>query len=172
MLIEKWCQSEQSSHLDTEHTHAENFVKRYKNSQGCVIKSVLLKCPRSQARDGVEAVKLFLQERISERMSDEFYAPLPQSGTCLNSSKTRYQKHYENDEDEWERCGFFKKLKRVSRNMMIKAKNIIMKERIWITVKLTLGGLIPAYCAGPLDTSQMTGESLLVTTRKGDQAPT
>ena len=56
--------------------------------------------------------------------------------------------------------------------MMIKAKNIIMKERIWITVKLTLGGLIPAYCAGPLDTSQMTGESLLVTTRKGDEAPT
>ena len=56
--------------------------------------------------------------------------------------------------------------------MMIKAKNIIMKERIWITVKLTLGGLILAYWAGPLDTSQMTGGSLLVTTRKGDQAPT
>ena len=56
--------------------------------------------------------------------------------------------------------------KRVSRSMMIKAKNIIMKERIWIPVKLTLGGLILAYCAGRLDTSQMTGESLLVTTRK------
>ena len=56
--------------------------------------------------------------------------------------------------------------------MMIIAKNIIIKERIWITVKLTLGGLIPACCAGPLDTSQMTGGTLLVTTRKGDQAPT
>ena len=39
--------------------------------------------------------------------------------------------------------------KRVSRSMMTKAKNIIMEERIWITVKLTLGGLIPGYCAGP-----------------------
>ena len=62
--------------------------------------------------------------------------------------------------------------KRVLRSMMIKAKNIIMKERIWITVELPFGGLIPAYCADLLDTSQMTGESLLVTTRKGDQAPT
>ena len=48
MLIEKWCQSEQSSHLDTDHTSTENFVKRYENSQGCVIRSVFLKCPRSQ----------------------------------------------------------------------------------------------------------------------------
>ena len=61
--------------------------------------------------------------------------------------------------------------KRVSRSMMIKAKNIIVKERIRITVKLTLGGLIPAYCAGPLDTSRMTGVSA-GHPRKGDQAPT
>ena len=80
--------------------------------------------------------------------------------------KTRYQKHCANDMN-WNVVVSSRNRKRVSRSMMIKAKNII-----WITVKLTLGGLIPAYCAGPLDTSQMTGESLLVTTRKGDQAPT
>ena len=44
-------------------------------------------------------------------------------------------------------------------------------------MKLTLGGLIPADCEvsdGKLiqvDTSKMTGESLPVTTRKGDKVP-
>ena len=42
----------------------------------------------------------------------------------LEQFKTHYQKHYANDADELERF--------VSRSMMIKAKNIIMKERIWI----------------------------------------
>ena len=41
-------------------------------------------------------------------------------------------------------------------------------------VKLTPGDLIPADCVGreDLDTSQMTAESLPVTMRKGDKAPT
>ena len=134
-------------------------------------KILVIDVPKSSRKECVEGVKNCpsgsnFREGVMNFM--RFFHNLER----VEQFKTRYQKHHANDEDELERYGFFKKSKRVSRSMMIKAKNIIMKERIWITVKLTLGGLIPAYCAGPLDTSQMTGESLLVTTRKGDKAPT
>ena len=36
-------------------------------------------------------------------------------------------------------------------------------------MKLRLGGLVPADCVGRLETSEVTGESLLVTMRKGDK---
>ena len=67
----------------------------------------------------------------------------------LEQFKTQYLKHYANDADELERYGFFKKSKAnvvklnalnhepvfgftsISNSMMIKGKNIIMKERIW-----------------------------------------
>ena len=80
--------------------------------------------------------------------------------------RTRCQKNMQMMKMNWNVMVSSRNRKHVSRSMMIKAKNIIMKERICITGKLTLGGLIPAYCAGRLE------ESLLVSTKQGDQAPT
>ena len=128
-------------------------------------------CLRAQARIVSRQSKIVFQERVSEKGVMNFMR-LFNNLERVEQFKTRYQKHYANDEDELERCDFFKKWKTRVTKHDDQSKNIFMKERIWITVKLTLGGLILACCAGPLDTSQMTGESLLVTTRKGDQAPT
>ena len=46
MLIEKWCQSEQSSHLDTDRTSTENFVKRYIKFSGMCDEICVIEVPK------------------------------------------------------------------------------------------------------------------------------
>ena len=81
--------------------------------------------------------------------------------------KTRYQKHYANDEDELERYGFFKKSKtRFTKHDDQSKEHHHERENLdhcevdawWFDPCVLLAGRL--------------GESLLVTTRKGDQAPT
>ena len=66
----------------------------------------------------------------------------------------------------------FEKVTQMLDQLLAKVESATREEHSLRFMKVTLGGLIPADCAGLLDTSQMTGESLLVTMRKGDKAPT
>ena len=67
----------------------------------------------------------------------EFYAPFLKSGTCWNSSKDNTRSIAQMIQMNRNVMVSSRNRKYVSRSMMIKAKNI-MKERIWITVKLTI----------------------------------
>ena len=118
----------------------------------------------------------------------------------LDQFRTQYQKHYENDAEELNPYDLFKKSKARVTKHDDQSKEINRKERTRINrvaqrdvtkvirsgewfnmesrnlvpgdlVRLTLGGLTPADCAGRLDTPQTTGESLLVAMRKGDRLP-
>ena len=57
MLIEKWCQSEQSSHLDTDRTSTENFVKSSKKFSGMCDQICVLEVPKISTQERFEAVK-------------------------------------------------------------------------------------------------------------------
>ena len=87
----------------------------------------------------------------------------------LFAPSQQYQKHYANDAEELERSfetkAHSEKTMNVivmnvidedgflSRSMMIKAKDIIMKERIWITVKLTIQNRVAKVDVEPNATS-------------------
>ena len=66
------------------------------------------------------------------RRGDEKLGPISIVWNVLQQFKTQYQKHYANDAEEVERCGFFKKLKARVTKHDDQSKNIIMQERIWI----------------------------------------
>ena len=95
----------------------------------------------------------------------------------LEQFKTQHQKHYTNDAEELKRYDLYKKSKAnvvklnalnhepvfgitsMSNSMMIKGKNIIMKERIWInpvTSEVTLQPLEP-----DTDTSKLHDERII-----------
>ena len=97
----------------------------------------------------------------------------------LEQFKRQHQKHYENDADELKRYGFFKKSKAsvvklnelnpeqvfgitaMSNSMMIKGKNTIMKERIWINCadsEIVLQPLEPDTDTSKLHVKRFTAE--------------
>ena len=61
------------------------FSFRYEILRRCVIRSGLLKCPRSQARTVLRQSKLFPQERISERMCEQIGVVEVPKGKCGSS---------------------------------------------------------------------------------------
>ena len=64
--------------------------------------------------------------------NDEFHALSEKSGTCWNSSKHNTRSIMQMMQMNWNVVVSSKNRKHVSRSTMIKAKNIIMKERTWI----------------------------------------